>query len=83
MAIREIRKENDEVLRKKSKTVEEVNDKIRQILDDMVDTMHKFDGVGLAAPQIGLLKRLVVIDLYDGKGPIKLVNPEIIKEKGR
>ncbi len=82
MAIREIRKENDEVLRKKSKTVEEVNDKIRQILDDMVDTMHKFDGVGLAAPQIGLLKRLVVIDLYDGKGPIKLVNPEIIKEKG-
>ena len=82
MAIREIRKENDEVLRKKSKTVEEVNDKIRQILDDMVETMHKFDGVGLAAPQIGLLKRLVVIDLYDGKGPIKLVNPEIIKEKG-
>ena len=81
MAIREIRKENDEVLRKKSKTVEEVNDKIRQILDDMVETMHKFDGVGLAAPQIGLLKRLVVIDLYDGKGPIKLVNPEIIKEK--
>ena len=44
--------------------------------------MHKYNGVGLAAPQIGLLKRLIVIDLYDDKGPIKLVNPEIIKEKG-
>lgn len=82
MAIREIREDGDEILRKKSKVVEEVNDKIRQILDDMVETMHKYNGVGLAAPQIGLLKRLVVIDLYDDKGPIKLVNPEIIKEKG-
>lgn len=82
MAIREIREDGDEILRKKSKVIEEVNDKIRQILDDMVETMHKYNGVGLAAPQIGLLKRLVVIDLYDDKGPIKLVNPEIIKEKG-
>lgn len=48
----------------------------------MVETMHKYDGVGLAAPQIGILKRLVVIDLYDEKGPIKLVNPKIVKEKG-
>lgn len=82
MAIREIREDGDEILRKKSRTVDEVNDKIRQILDDMVETMHKYNGVGLAGPQIGLLKRLVVIDLYDDKGPIKLVNPEIIKEKG-
>lgn len=82
MAIRVVREDGDEILRKKSKVVEEVNDKIRQILDDMVETMHKYNGVGLAAPQIGLLKRLIVIDLYDDKGPIKLVNPEIIKEKG-
>ena len=47
----------------------------------MVETMHKYDGVGLAAPQIGILKRLVVIDLYDEKGPIKLVNPKIVKKK--
>ena len=82
MAIRQIREDGDEILRKKSKKVEEVNDKIREILNDMEETMHKYNGVGLAAPQIGLLKRLVVIDLYDDKGTIKLVNPEIIKEKG-
>lgn len=82
MAIRIIREEDDEILRKKSREVEVVDDKIRQILDDMVETMHKYDGLGLAAPQIGILKRLVVIDLYDEKGPIKLVNPVIVKQKG-
>lgn len=82
MAIRNVREDGDEILRKRSKEVEKVDDKIRQLLDDMVETMHKYNGVGLAAPQIGILKRLVVIDLYDDKGPIKLVNPEIIKEKG-
>lgn len=82
MAIRNIREDGDEILRKKSREVEKVDDKIREILDDMVETMHKYNGVGLAAPQIGILKRLVVIDLYDDKGPIKLVNSEIIKEKG-
>ena len=82
LAIRLIRQTTDEILRKKSREVEIVDDKIREILDDMVETMHKYDGVGLAAPQIGILKRLVVIDLYDEKGPIKLVNPEIVKEKG-
>ncbi|CDA16720.1 peptide deformylase 2 [Clostridium sp. CAG:571] len=82
MAIRNIREDGDEILRKKSRKVEVVDDKIREILEDMVETMHKYNGVGLAAPQIGLLKRLIVIDLYDDKGPIKLVNPEIIKEKG-
>lgn len=82
MAIRLIRQTTDEILRKKSREVEIVDDKIREILDDMVETMHKYDGVGLAAPQIGILKRLVVIDLYDEKGPIKLVNPKIVEEKG-
>lgn len=82
MAIRIIREENDEILRKKSREVEVIDDKIKQILEDMVETMHKSDGLGLAGPQIGILKRLVVIDLYDDKGPIKLINPVIIKQKG-
>ena len=81
MAIREIRENGDEILRKKSKEVSEVNDKIRELLDDMLETMHKYNGVGLAAPQVGLLKRVIVIDLYDGNKPLKLVNPVIIKTK--
>lgn len=82
MAIRQIREEGDEILKKKSRQVEQVDDKIRELMDDMVETMHKFNGVGLAAVQVGILKRLVVIDLYDDKGPIKLVNPVIVKQKG-
>lgn len=82
MAVRIVREEGDEILRKKSREVEQVNDRIRDLLDDMVDTMHKYNGVGLSAVQVGILKRLVVIDLYDDKGPIKLVNPVILKTKG-
>lgn len=82
MAIRMIRENGDEILRKKAREVEAVDDKIRQILDDMVETMHQFNGVGLAGPQIGILKRLVVIDLYDDNGPIKLVNPRMVEQKG-
>jgi len=82
MAIRIVREDGDEILRKKSKEVEVIDDRIKQILDDMVETLHSYNGVGLAGPQIGILKRLVVIDLYDNKGPIKLVNPKIIKQKG-
>lgn len=82
MAIRTIREEGDEILKKKSREVEVVNDKIRELLDDMVETMHKYNGVGLAAVQIGILKRILVIDLYDDNGPTKLVNPIIVKEKG-
>ncbi len=82
MAIRMIRENGDEILRKRAREVEEINDKIRQILEDMVETMHEFNGVGLAAPQVGVLKRIIVIDLYDDRGPIKLVNPVIIKQKG-
>lgn len=81
MALRELRYEGDDILRKKCKKVEEVNDHIRMILDDMLDTLHNTeDGAALAAPQIGILRRLVVIDM--GTGIIKLVNPEIIEEKG-
>ena len=80
MALRQIRLFNDEILRKKSKIVDVVDDKIRQILNDMADTMYYKNGGGLAAPQIGILKRLVVIDM--GQGLIKLVNPKIIKQEG-
>ncbi|AUM99653.1 peptide deformylase [Clostridium botulinum] len=81
MALRQIRLFDDEILRKESKVVEIVDDKIRQILNDMADTMYNTEnGGGLAAPQVGILKRLVVIDM--GQGLIKLVNPKIIKQEG-
>jgi len=82
MAIRQIRMSDDEILRKQSRAVEVVDEKIKELLDDMVETMHKYNGVGLAGPQVGILKRVIVIDLYDGSEPLKLVNPEIIKAKG-
>ncbi|MDV3429196.1 MAG: peptide deformylase [Bacillota bacterium] len=81
MALRQIRLFDDEILRKKSRIVEKVDDKIRQILNDMADTMYNTEnGAGLAAPQVGILKRLIVIDM--GQGLIKLVNPRIIKQEG-
>ena len=83
MAIRIIRHEGDEILKKKSKEVEVVDDKIRELMEDMVETMHKYDGVGLAAVQVGILKRVIVVDIYDENTPIvKLANPVIIKQKG-
>ena len=82
MAIRNVRLDGDEILRKKCRPVENIDDKIKELVEDMIDTMHDQDGVGLAAPQVGILKRVVVIDLYDDHGPYVLINPEIIKEKG-
>ena len=82
MAVRNVRLETDEILRKKSRLVEVIDEKIKQLVDDMIETMHAQDGVGLAAPQVGILKRVVVTDLYDDNGPYVLINPEIIKEKG-
>jgi len=83
MAVRKIREEGDEILRKKSREVEIVDDRIRELLNDMVETMHKANGVGLSAVQVGVLKRVVVIDIYDDNGPIKLINPIIVKTKGQ
>ena len=80
MAIRNIRTDGDEGLRKKSKEVEAINDKIYTLLKDMAETMYKADGVGLAAPQIGILKRVVVIDI--GEGLLELINPRIIAQSG-
>lgn len=83
MAIRNIRKEGDALLRKKSKVVPEVTDRIKVLLDDMAETMYQADGVGLAAPQVGILKRVIVVDPHDETtGLVKLVNPEIIEADG-
>lgn len=65
MAIRQIRQEGDEILKKISREVETIDEKIQILIDDMIETMHKFNGVGLAAVQVGVLKRVIVIDLYD------------------
>ena len=80
MAIRVIRTEEDPVLRKISRPVNEVTPKIVTLIDDMLDTMYEAMGVGLAAPQVGILKRIVVIDV--GEGPIVLINPEILETGG-
>jgi len=80
MALRNIRLEDDEILRKKSRKVEAVNDRIKTLIEDMKETMYNASGVGLAAPQVGILKRLIVVDV--GDGPIVLMNPEIIEEEG-
>lgn len=83
MAIRTIREDGDEILKKVSRPVEEIDEKIQVLIDDMIDTMHKFNGVGLAAVQVGVLKRVVVIHIdYDNEEPIILINPEILREKG-
>lgn len=82
MAIRIIRLEKDEILRKKSREVEKIDDKIQTLIDDMIDTMYKFNGVGLSAVQVGVLKRVVVIDIDDDTGVKVLINPKITKVKG-
>ena len=85
MAIRNLRYQGDEILKKKSKEVPEediLGEKIQILIDDMIETMHKYNGVGLAAVQVGVLKRVIVIDLYDDNGPIVLINPVITKTKG-
>ena len=81
MAIREIVKRGDPVLGKPCRVVETIDERICQLLDDMVETMHTAKGVGLAAPQVGILKRIAVIDV--GDGPIELINPKIIAQSGR
>lgn len=81
MAIRNIVKEGDEVLRKQSREVTVFDQRLWELLDDMAQTMYKANGVGLAAVQVGVLKRVVVIDI--GEGLVELVNPEIVKTKGK
>ena len=79
MALRQIRLENDPILRKKSREVEKIDDRIKQIVDDMFETMYENKGIGLACVQVGMLKRIVVIDMQDEDGKMVLINPKIIE----
>lgn len=80
MAIRQIREMGDEVLTKKCKEVKKITPRTLMLIEDMLDTMYEAGGVGLAAPQVGVLQRIVVIDV--GEGPIVLINPEILETAG-
>lgn len=80
MAIRNIRTEEDEVLRKRCREITEMTPKLATLIDDMLETMYEVNGVGLAAPQVGILKRVVVIDV--GDGPYILINPVILETDG-
>ncbi|MCM3784220.1 peptide deformylase [Neobacillus mesonae] len=82
MSIRLIVKEPDEVLHKVAKEVTKITPNVQKLLDDMADTMYDADGVGLAAPQVGILKRLIVVDVGDEHGLIKMINPEIVSSEG-
>ena len=81
MAFRNIVREGDPVLRKVSRPVEQIDERLWTMLDDMAETLYRAEGAGLAAPQVGILRRVVVIDV--GEGLIELVNPVIIKKSGR
>ena len=80
MAIRQIRIDDDPILRKKSKIIAKIDERIIELNNDLIETMEKAEGVGLAAPQVGILKKMVVIDV--GKGPITLINAEILSKDG-
>lgn len=81
MAVRQIRMMGDEILTKKCKPVKEMTGRIAQLIEDMFETMYEANGCGLAAPQVGILKRLVTIDVDDGSQYV-LINPEIITQEG-
>lgn len=81
MAVREVREMGDPILNKVCKEVKEVNERTLELIDDMFDTMYETNGVGLAAPQVGILKRIVVIDTT-GEDPVVLINPRIIETSG-
>ena len=80
MAIRRIREMGDEVLTKVCKEVRQMTPRTQMLIEDMLDTMYEAMGVGLAAPQVGILKRIVVIDI--GEGPVVMINPEIVETSG-
>lgn len=82
MALLQVRKIGDPVLRSKAKKIDEVTKKTNDLIDNMFDTMYEEDGVGLAAPQVGILKRIAVVDIREGN-KVVLINPEIIEEEGK
>ena len=81
MALRNIIREGDPILRKVSRPVENFDQRLWTLLDDMAETLYRAEGVGLAAPQVGVLRRVVIVDV--GQGLIELINPVIIKKSGR
>ena len=81
MALRNIRKYGDDILRKKCREVENIDGRLLTLIEDMKETMYDADGVGIAAPQVGILKRLFVVDI--GDGPLVFINPEIIETSGK
>lgn len=81
MGIRKIRYEGDPILRKECKVVDKMTPRLQTLIEDMFDTMYEANGVGLAAPQVGILKRIVVIDVQDGNQYV-LINPEIVERSG-
>lgn len=82
MSLRNVRRLGDELLRKKSRKIEVIDDRILDLLDDLAETMYAREGVGLAAPQVGVLRRAVVVDIGDGSGLFEFINPEIIEQSG-
>ena len=82
MALRIVKEYGEEILTKKAKEVENVDERLLVLIEDMIETMHHYNGYGLAAPQVGILKQVIVIDLYDNEGVLVLINPVVIKEKG-
>ena len=82
MALRNIVKDGDPILRKVCRPVEKFDERLWSLLDDMAETMHDADGVGIAGPQVGIMRRLCVVDCYDDEGVIELINPEIIESEG-
>ena len=83
MALRNIRTVGDEILNKRAREIKENSDKIQTLIDDMLETMYDADGVGLAAPQVGVLKRLFVIDCSEDRNePFVFINPEILETSG-
>lgn len=80
MAIRQVRIQGDEVLKKVCRPVKDMTPRLRELVEDMIETMYQHEGVGLAAPQVGVLRRIAVVDV--GEGPIVMVNPEILESDG-
>lgn len=82
MALRNLRLEGDDILRKKAKQVKEITPRVKDLAQDMIETMYDNNGVGLAAPQVGVLKRIFVVDIGDGEGPTIFINPVITEQEG-
>lgn len=82
MALRQILKEGDDTLRKISREITRIDSRIQELIDDMLQTMYANNGVGLAAPQVGVLRRLFVADVKDGSGPLVAINPRIVLTEG-